>query len=452
MLLYHLVDHEILDISNISKKFSNLEDLVAEVDYELKLIVLFMDIYETIVLPPTYFFESLVCRKIIEKNVCFIEQGYIRFLMDQASFEEFVERKKERYTNVMHHEKYEQAYYKGKYYGIKDLPAGFSPKTIEPGRIAFATWEKQVIAEAKANGMQVKKFRDLIKRIKANDSGAFTWESVKDQLDAFSKREINTILLRERSTSTYIDAHRKGGYSIIIGSDIVHPILTGTATGDFDLTPIKRFVALSGAESIIRSLTCEQIISIKAQFEIDEIRIKIFSQQPMTKQLSDAFVSLVQPLTRITTGVQMKEKIFVVHGHDEHVKEMVSRFLEVIGFEAIILHEQASGGGTIIEKLEKHTDVKFGVILYTPCDVGGVKEDPATLNARARQNVVFEHGYLIGKLGRNNVCALVKDDLEKPTDISGVVYIPIDKHEGWKFTLAKEIKSAGYAVDLSRVV
>ena len=69
--------------------------------------------------------------------------------------------------------------------------------------------------------------------------------------------------------------------------------------------------------------------------------------------------------------------------------------------------------------------------------------------ARARQNVVFEHGYLISKLGRNNVCALVKDSVEVPNDISGIVYIPLDNNGGWKIPLAKEMKSSGYEIDFN---
>jgi len=40
--------------------------------------------------------------------------------------------------------------------------------------------------------------------------------------------------------------------------------------------------------------------------------------------------------------------------------------------------------------------------------LGKATGDPE-LKPRARQNVVFEHGYLMGKIGRKNVCALVKD-------------------------------------------
>lgn len=108
--------------------------------------------------------------------------------------------------------------------------------------------------------------------------------------------------------------------------------------------------------------------------------------------------------------------------------------------EPIILHEQVNSGMTVIEKIEKYSDVEFGIVLYTPCDLGYVKGKKKEKKARARQNVVFEHGYLIGKLGRNNVCALVKGDIELPNDISGIVYIQLDSNGSWKIPLAKELK------------
>lgn len=141
-------------------------------------------------------------------------------------------------------------------------------------------------------------------------------------------------------------------------------------------------------------------------------------------------------------------KVFIVHGHDDAAKNEVARTIEKLGFEAVILHEQQNKGQTIIEKIEEHTNVGFGVVLYTPCDMGG--KDSESLQSRARQNVVFEHGYLIGRLGREKVCALVKGNVETPSDISGVVYTPM-VGTGWKFELANEMKAAGYAVDLNKL-
>jgi putative nucleotide-binding protein containing TIR-like domain len=147
-----------------------------------------------------------------------------------------------------------------------------------------------------------------------------------------------------------------------------------------------------------------------------------------------------------------KSKVFIVHGHDNAAKEAVARFVEKIGLEAIILHEQASSGNTIIEKIEANSNVGFAIVLYTACDVGASKEEKDQLKPRARQNVVFEHGYLIGKIGRKNVCALVKGNIETPNDISGVVYIKMDESEAWKYHVAKEMKACGYEFDPSKLL
>jgi len=144
-----------------------------------------------------------------------------------------------------------------------------------------------------------------------------------------------------------------------------------------------------------------------------------------------------------------KRKVFVVHGRDNEAKQEVSRFIEKIGLEAIILHEQANAGMTIIEKIEHYSnDADFALVLYTPCDQGrGVHESKNPPKNRARQNVVFEHGYLMAKLGRENVCSLVKGEIETPNDISGVVYVLLDEHGAWKINVAKELRTCGYAIN-----
>ena len=145
------------------------------------------------------------------------------------------------------------------------------------------------------------------------------------------------------------------------------------------------------------------------------------------------------------------KKVFVVHGRDELAKTEVARFLEKLNLEPIILHEQASQGMTIIEKIEAYSNVQFGVVIYTPCDLGAL-DGETELKPRARQNVVFEHGFLIGKLKRENVCALVKDDVETPNDISGIIYVPMDRTKAWTLGLAKELKRAGFPIDMNKAI
>lgn len=146
-----------------------------------------------------------------------------------------------------------------------------------------------------------------------------------------------------------------------------------------------------------------------------------------------------------------ENEIFIVHGHDDGLKNEVARFLEKLSFKPIILHEQPSSGDTIIEKIERYSNVGFGIVLYTPCDVGSSINESTNLKARARQNVIFEHGYLISKLGRKNVVALVKGDVEKPNDISGVVYVSYNTGDGWKTDIAKELNALGYNIDFNKI-
>jgi predicted nucleotide-binding protein len=144
----------------------------------------------------------------------------------------------------------------------------------------------------------------------------------------------------------------------------------------------------------------------------------------------------------------VKKKVFLVHGRDNEAKQEVARYVESFGLEVIILHEQASSGMTIIEKIEHYAnDADFAIVLYTACDHGrGINESKVHPKNRARQNVVFEHGYLMAKLGRKNVCALVKGEIETPNDISGVVYVGLDAAGAWKTEITKELNARGYNV------
>jgi predicted nucleotide-binding protein len=155
------------------------------------------------------------------------------------------------------------------------------------------------------------------------------------------------------------------------------------------------------------------------------------------------------------TGPTSLDKIFVVHGHDEEMKQAVARAISSLGLEPIILHEQPNEGKTIIEKFEKHADVGFAIVLLSPDDLafpsGG---NPKTARPRARQNVVLELGYFAGRLGRSKVFSLHRagSNLELPSDIAGVAYTSYDSHGNWRLELVKELKAGGYNVDANKLV
>lgn len=147
------------------------------------------------------------------------------------------------------------------------------------------------------------------------------------------------------------------------------------------------------------------------------------------------------------------KKIFVVHGHDHETKNELEIFLKEIGLEPIVLHRKPDEGRTIIEKFEEYSDVGFAIIILTPDDVfytfNEDKKDFELSEKRARQNVIFEWGFFVGKLGRHRVCCLHKKSVDLPSDIHGVLYKPFEKSlDEIKFPLVKELKAAGYEVEL----
>lgn len=145
-------------------------------------------------------------------------------------------------------------------------------------------------------------------------------------------------------------------------------------------------------------------------------------------------------------------EVFIVHGHDDAAKEAVARYVERLGLRPIILHEQPNAGQTIIEKLEAHLRVGFAVVLLTPDDVGASASAPEKLSYRARQNVVLELGIFLGRIGRGRVCALHKGQVELPSDVNGVLYVPLDEAGGWRLLLAREMKHAGLLIDMNRAM
>lgn len=143
-----------------------------------------------------------------------------------------------------------------------------------------------------------------------------------------------------------------------------------------------------------------------------------------------------------TSSTRNTRKVFLVHGHDAETKESVARFLTRLDLEPIILHEQANRSQTIIEKFEANADVGYAIVLLTPDDnVRGDDNQDAGL-WRARQNVILELGYFIGRLGRPRVCALYKEGVELPSDFQGVLYVPYDEHGAWRQKIAQELIDA----------
>jgi hypothetical protein len=139
--------------------------------------------------------------------------------------------------------------------------------------------------------------------------------------------------------------------------------------------------------------------------------------------------------------------VFIVHGHDDGMKNTVARFIAQLGFKPIILHEQLNKGRHILTKFIEESDrVNFAVVLFSPDDEGR-KVGTRSYQKRGRQNVVLELGYFISKLGLDGVMTLMKGKIEMPSDFFGVVYTEMDDAGAWKNVLADELRARGYPVD-----
>lgn len=167
-------------------------------------------------------------------------------------------------------------------------------------------------------------------------------------------------------------------------------------------------------------------------------------------------VQFEQNIKRIASEINtLNNKVFIVHGHNESMKQSVARIVEKLELTPIILHEQSNLGNTVIEKFMTHSNVGFAIVLLSADDFGYSKsEGKDKARKRARQNVILELGFFIGKLGRNRVVALVEDssDFEIPSDINGVIYISFDNVGKWKFDLLKELVDNGYNLDANKIL
>jgi len=200
-----------------------------------------------------------------------------------------------------------------------------------------------------------------------------------------------------------------------------------------------------GQNDILAGIRCKSgLQEAKAIFKVylDELEQEDFDRA------AERIKAVGGEVVKINNWVEKKyDKVFIVHGHDNTLKQEVARIIEKQGLEAVILSEQANGGKTIIEKIEENSDVGAAICLFTGDDYGRAK-DATSENLRARQNVVFEAGYFMGKLGRGNVILIASPDIEIPSDLQGVVYTNKDM---WQTDVLRELKAIGYNVDFNKL-
>ena len=184
-------------------------------------------------------------------------------------------------------------------------------------------------------------------------------------------------------------------------------------------------------------------------------------EQAKLREVTNAANSLLQKVklllsppktdNRVNNKVR-SNKIFLIHGQDNEMKTDVTQTLQKLDLDPIILHEKPNRGRTLIEKISDYSNVSFAVVLLSPDDLAYPEEKtPDEAKYRAEQNVIFELGYFLGRLGRQNVIAIYrkKKDFEIPNDYNGVLWI--EYKSGWYFKLINELQASNFDVDANKL-
>lgn len=178
----------------------------------------------------------------------------------------------------------------------------------------------------------------------------------------------------------------------------------------------------------------------------ERLRVKVAALESLLGKLR-LIHSEVENLITKSEQLPMGDTVLIIHGHDEAMKNAVQLFLNRAGLKDVVLHEQPDKNRTVIEKLiEEGANAAYAISLLSPDDV---LQDGTV---RARQNVILEIGYFIGKIGRERVRILKKGDVEIPSDLSGILYENFDAQGAWKIKLLKEMEAIGLPIDLVTVM
>lgn len=459
MILFHLVDLEILESSGITIS-RNYHKLLDKIEEELRLILAFEPVDEFIIFSPSFAYESIIAREIIKRCYILVENGLIRYYMREDNLVDFEEKKIDNYSRIFSQSlQLKNAYSKNNIKKIKQIYVPIERKQNLTGKSSYEFFVPQFVINSNRMGRDI---GDFLKRLDETERDSFLWISVLNQAktSGISDKEIRDLSIRSLMNSSYLHSYINSGIKIPINSKVIpNPkIRIDLKNNTVDLDKFLTLSKLLGIHNSLINMPLDEFVELKYNTDfIQSIKnsLEIYEKCTDITDLNKEKVNINKIISRITKYTEdgiVKQEIFIVHGHDSGAKETLARTLERAGLRPIILHEQSSSGDVLISKIEKYTNVAYAIIIYTECDSCFTNNDKSEIKKRARQNVVFEHGYLIAKLGLAKVCALVKGDVELPSDISGIVYIPMDDNGAWKVSLAKELNNADIKFNLEKFV
>ena len=160
----------------------------------------------------------------------------------------------------------------------------------------------------------------------------------------------------------------------------------------------------------------------------------------------------------LTTSVSknLSRRIIVVTGSDEEMNQALNVALTKLSIVPVVLCEEPSQGKKIVENFSRdYADIAFAVVSLFPDDFGYAKNEAATKRKlRPKQDVIFELGFLLGKLGKGNVLVFFREcaNFEIPSDFEGIKLTAFDDRDSWKLALIRELSNRGLAVEGSRIL
>lgn len=202
--------------------------------------------------------------------------------------------------------------------------------------------------------------------------------------------------------------------------------------------PFVGFISF-GSDDVVSSSSSQEDIKI-CKKGITETKLIL---QTYLEELEEKYA--LSPKNTDNNNIDLT-RVFIVHGHNGEIKQKVARLVEQQNIKPIILDEQPNAGKTIIEKFEQHSNVGVTICLFTADDTGKANKEEEP-KPRARQNVVLETGFFMGKLGRERLVIIAENGIELPSDMQGVVYI----NNNWEFAMLKELKNMGFDIDMNKL-
>ena len=265
--------------------------------------------------------------------------------------------------------------------------------------------------------------------------------------------DYNKTLLSSLSTSSLVDEYDRfckrpyGTSSSVTSSDLEEEVYFYVSPSIMSTAPLTNHEKNQFSKDLdsYRKNMDDYIDHLKESCE----RLELYNEPSDTPQRTSGDEG-VSDAPQSTFG----NEVFIVHGRDDGVKGDVALFVRDLGLKEIILDRQPNEGLiAILDKFEREAKkADFAIALLTPDDVGALKnEADDQLKPRARQNVIFELGYFISRLGRKKVCLLLTGKLENPSDLDGILYVSMNSRKGWQLELGIEMKQAGLPVDLNKL-